>query len=130
MKNSPHKHEHLRKKCVRQSQSLPYQEEENHLTLENLKKDYHKSDLDHSILKKEEDLSSDLQGLERDIKRKKAKRRKKRSKRQQPGIEVDYLTEPESIHPEGKRWNEVVNKQARDRSKKLQYKLEHQKKSA
>jgi|GEM_PF-1418107 len=127
MKNSPHKRSHERKKIVRQSQSLPFAEDKEPYNLENLQKDYHHPDLDKKRLKKEEHLSSELHSFEKRMERKKAKRGKKRSKRQQPGIEIDYMTEPESIHPEGKRWNDVVNLQSRDRGARIKNKLDHTK---
>ncbi|MEX0961908.1 MAG: hypothetical protein WDZ28_03525 [Simkaniaceae bacterium] len=130
MKNSPHRRNQVRRKMVRKSQSLDYQKDSETFSLENLKKDFHNKNLDKEKLKKEEKLSQKLHSLEKNMQQKKAKGKKKRSKRQQPGIEIDYATGPAGIHPEGKQWNEVVKIQSRDRSHKLQHKLDHQKKSA
>lgn len=129
MSNSPHRKEKDRQKIVRRSQNLPFAEDEPTYNLENLEKGYHKSDLDKKKLKKEEHLSAQIQAFEHDMQRKKAKRRKKNSKRTTPGYEVDYETSYNGWGKEGERWDKTLKLQARDKSRKLQHKLDHQKKA-
>lgn len=128
MSNSPHRKNKDRKKIVRRSQNLPFAGDKAAYSLENLEKDYHKRSLDRQKLKKEEHLTAELHGLERDMQRKKAKRRKKHSKRTSPGYEVDHETAFNGWAKEGERWDKTLKLQARDKNRKLQHKLDHQKK--
>lgn len=108
MKNSQHKMNHKRNKLVRKNMRPPYNTGEEPHNIDNLKKE-----------NREKKLSQELDSLNRNMKRKKAKCCKKKRSKRQNSSEVDYKTEPEHIHLEGTRWMQVVRKQAIDRGKRL-----------
>jgi len=83
------------------------------------------NDLSHQKKAMFEKQKSQLTSFQKDMKQKKAKNNSKsrRSKFSNPR-EVDYRTEPESVHPENQKWMQNLRSQTLDKAKKLRKKLQ------
>ncbi|MCK4933962.1 MAG: hypothetical protein KAR79_00085 [Simkaniaceae bacterium] len=102
MKNSPHNKKHQIKKAIRQAQDLPLETDPKAPSKDTIKKYFTKP----SHTKRVGSKLSSTHGS-------------KRTSPQDTGFE----TEPESIHPEGAKWNEVLNKQSKENSHDIQRKM-------
>ena len=106
MKNSEHRWAHQRKKAIKEAEKAGYVTDPKQSNSEELHKHYHNPS---------------------DVTKERVCSKKKRSKRQNPGIETAYETEPEHIHPEGERWMQTVKKQAMEKGTRLRDKLSRRK---
>jgi hypothetical protein len=104
MKNSPHRLKHEQKKAIRQAQ----------------KEEVYESDLSRVS---EKDKKSYLASPRR-VKIAEGKASSKHTHRMTSADEVNWETEPESIHIEGERWTKTVQKQTLDAAGRLQKKLQ------
>ncbi len=104
MSHSPHRNRHLQKKAVRQAQHLDYESDEKVPT----DKQIHKACTSPKVAKEN---------------REKAKSHQKEGHITTPK-ETTFQTEPESIHQEGRRWKEVVQKQDTDRTQRIDHKMQ------
>ena len=95
MKDSPHHRKHQRNKEIRKAQNIEPETDPKEPSDENIKK-YFSSE---KQVKRSESKISSTHG----------------SKRTSPH-DTGFETEPESIHPEGEKWNKVVNAQAQERA--------------
>jgi len=104
MKKSPHRLKHEQKKAIRQAQKEETYESETSEIKEKQKKAY---------------LSSS-----RKVKISESKASSKHKHHMTSPSEVDWETEPESIHKEGEHWMKTVQKQTLDTAGRLQKKLQ------
>ena len=104
MKNSPHRLKHEQKKAIRKAQKEETYETEPSEIKEKQKKTY---------------LSSP-----RSVKISKARTSSKHKHHMTTPGEVDFETEPESIHKEGEHWLKTVKKQTLDAAGRLQKKMQ------
>ncbi|GAB4184406.1 MAG: hypothetical protein Tsb0015_00260 [Simkaniaceae bacterium] len=123
MGNSPHKMNHKRNKNIRNISKDDYIPDDNHLKPKDYQDDEPPSDFDGQKRTRYTRSKSHLDSMKDGMQQKKSKFHSKRAKFQNPD-EVDYETEPESIHVEGAKWIQVVKMQAIDRAKKLKKRLE------
>ena len=102
MKNSPHNIKHQQKKAIRSAQDEEYQTEEKQIKEKAIKRG--------ATSEKTNKTTKGKIGS------------KKKSHKTTPG-EVTWETEPDSIHREGGRWIQTIQKQTLDAAGRLQKKL-------
>ncbi len=123
MRNSPHNMQHKRRKNVRDIAKEDYIPDDNVPKPNNYTADAPPENLEGQKKKRYKRRKSQLNSLKEGMQEKKAKLHSKRAKFQNPD-EVDYETEPESVHVEGAKWKQVIRSQTLDRAKKLKNRLE------